>query len=210
MAFTPVTVTATFAAEQGVPSSGSVEFTLTSAMSNGGVVHSAVTQSMAIVNGVGSIVLNANTDVGTVPSNTGYRVTEYVNGSRPRTYAVILSAAAPTVALASMIPASVGTPIYGYLTSDSIGTTVAGFNSTGQVVDRTGAPVVSGAAAVGAVFPFTTPSSSWTITHSLGRFPLSVQVVVGTSEVLADVDIPNATQVVITHAVPTAGRVTLI
>ena len=209
MAFTPVTVTATFTPDGGVVPTGTIDFVLTAAMANGGLIDTADRQTLTLVGGTGSIVLNANDDVGTNPGGTGYRVTEYVAGVKPRTYVVVLSHLAPVVPLASLSPAVLGAPVVGVLTNASIGAVVPGFNASGQVLDRSGVAVVGGGAA-GVVYPFATPAATWTVTHNLGRYPYGVLVIVGTSEVLADVDFPSLTQAVITHAAPTSGSVTLL
>lgn len=61
-----------------------------------------------------------------------------------------------------------------------------------------------------AIYEFSAPSSVWTINHTLGRFP-DVTVLDSTgTEVLTDIDRPTISQVVITFASPTTGRVFLI
>jgi hypothetical protein len=139
--FTPVTVTATFTPDGGVVPTGTVDFVLTAAMANGGLIDTADRQTLTLVGGTGTIVLNANDDVGTNPQGTGYRVTEYIAGVRPRTYVVVLTHLAPTVPLASLTPVTVGAPVFGTLTLASIGTVVPGFDSSGRVLDRAGNPV---------------------------------------------------------------------
>lgn len=61
----------------------------------------------------------------------------------------------------------------------------------------------------GFVYQQVAPSSNWNITHTLGRIPLSVQVVVGGIPVIADVVTITATQVVIEFPSPQSGTVYL-
>jgi hypothetical protein len=55
-----------------------------------------------------------------------------------------------------------------------------------------------------------TPMAQWSVTHPLGRYPLSTLVVIDGSEVVADIAFPSTTQVVVTFASPTSGTLTLI
>jgi hypothetical protein len=60
-------------------------------------------------------------------------------------------------------------------------------------------------------FTFTqeAPSTTWTITHTLGHLP-QVTIIVGGEEVDADVDYPSITQVVINFAAPQSGTAELV
>jgi hypothetical protein len=55
-----------------------------------------------------------------------------------------------------------------------------------------------------------TPAATWTVNHTLGRYPKSVTVIVSNFEVLADVETPSTTQVVITFATAQSGRAEII
>lgn len=120
--------------------------------------------------------------------------------------------------LSTQVPVAVskGTAIIRGRGVDSI-TNVTGTNSavvtysdgTTQVLALP-AGTGTGGGSSGVAYSFPTAVATWSITHSLGRMPYGVQVVVGNSEVTADIDMPNTSQVVITHAVPTAGRVILL
>lgn len=64
----------------------------------------------------------------------------------------------------------------------------------------------------GSGFTFTqvTPASSWSITHNLGRKPLSILVTVSDVVVTTDVSTPDANTVYVAFSSPTAGRVDLV
>jgi hypothetical protein len=54
------------------------------------------------------------------------------------------------------------------------------------------------------------PAATWTITNTLGRYPASVLIVVGTELVDADVEFPDIATIVIIFASPTAGRAEIL
>lgn len=88
MAFTYVTITADYDTADGLDPSGTVTFTATAAMVNGGVVNIAAPVSRKVdVDGVLAISLAANTDPGTTPTGSKYTVTEQLN-SIERTYTI--------------------------------------------------------------------------------------------------------------------------
>jgi hypothetical protein len=62
----------------------------------------------------------------------------------------------------------------------------------------------------GFTYTQSTPASSWSFTHTLGHYPLSTLVVIGSAEVIADVEFPALNQVLVTFPVPTSGTVYLI
>lgn len=55
-----------------------------------------------------------------------------------------------------------------------------------------------------------TPAATWTIPNTLGRYPASVLIVVGTELVDADVEFPDIATIAITFASPTAGRAEIL
>lgn len=55
-----------------------------------------------------------------------------------------------------------------------------------------------------------TAAATWTIVHGLGRYPVSVLVVIGTEQVEPDVEFPDANTVVLTFATPQSGRAEVI
>ena len=56
-------------------------------------------------------------------------------------------------------------------------------------------------------FQFTqaTPASTWSVTHTLGRYPLSCEIVIADQVVFSDVSYPDPLTVVVTFATPQAG-----
>lgn len=74
-----------------------------------------------------------------------------------------------------------------------------------------GAPGAQGPAGDGG-FTHTqaSPAATWTITNTLGRYPASVLIVIGTELVDADIEFPDVDTIVVTFATPTAGRAEFI
>lgn len=109
MAFTPVTVEGTFKSSAGQSAAGTLTFTLTQAMVNGGV---SVPPSpiIATLDGSGhfSTVLYANDDEATVPQGVQYGVTEQVTGAQPRDYFILVSHATTPVDLSTLTPGEPG------------------------------------------------------------------------------------------------------
>lgn len=54
-----------------------------------------------------------------------------------------------------------------------------------------------------------TPASTWSVTHTLGRYPLSCEIVIADQVVFSDVEYPDQFTVVVTFAVPQAGTLRL-
>jgi lysophospholipase L1-like esterase len=86
LAFTYVTVTHTFEVANDVPASGAVEFTLVAPMRNEISVVAAPVKATLTVAGLISQKLAANTDPGTTPTGTTYKVTERLTGQPALTY----------------------------------------------------------------------------------------------------------------------------
>jgi hypothetical protein len=55
-----------------------------------------------------------------------------------------------------------------------------------------------------------TPSASWVIDNTLGRYPASVTVWIDGEEITTDVFTPDVNTIQIVHAVPVAGRAEII
>lgn len=87
MAFTQVVITQDFTLADGTEPGGSVTFTPNAPMLDAGVVIPPVPVT-ARLNGVGTIstTLVANTDPGTTPAGTAYKVDENINGVRRSYY----------------------------------------------------------------------------------------------------------------------------
>lgn len=106
--FTYPTVQHTWQNADSTPSSGSVVFTLSKAITNGGITI-APTHVIATINASGGIsqALVSNTDPGTVPQDSYWMITERVMGAMDRSFSVQLpsaSAGALTVDLGSLMP----------------------------------------------------------------------------------------------------------
>jgi hypothetical protein len=88
VAFTYVTVQATYETADDVPAIGLVEFTPVDQMRNGLTVVSTTVGESLDNAGALSIRLAATTDPGTTPVGVTYRVVERIVGQRLRTYYV--------------------------------------------------------------------------------------------------------------------------
>jgi hypothetical protein len=54
-----------------------------------------------------------------------------------------------------------------------------------------------------------TPAATWSITHTLGRYPLSCEITINGEVVYSDVEYPDPFTVVVTFASPQAGTLRL-
>lgn len=88
MAFTFVTVTATYETATGLPATGSVEFTPVDQMHNGLAVISSPIPATLDSGGVMAVRLAATTDPATTPVGVTYKVVEKLGGQPLRTYYV--------------------------------------------------------------------------------------------------------------------------
>jgi hypothetical protein len=106
MAFTSVTVTQDFTSADGTEPSGTVTFTPSAALVNSGVVIPAVPVTGRLSgSGVLSIDLMANTDSGTAPAGSTYRVVELINDVA-RSYSIqVPHNGSPPLTLYSLIQA---------------------------------------------------------------------------------------------------------
>lgn len=106
MAFTTRTITHTFVNADGTPASGSVEFTLTKRMTNGGVtiVPAKITAPLD-TEGKISQSLTVNTDVDTIPQDASWRVDWRIMGSpMPESYFITVAPGEGSVDLGSLLP----------------------------------------------------------------------------------------------------------
>jgi hypothetical protein len=109
VSFTATTVTFTYTGSGGAPAAGTVSFQLTYPITDGADIIVGDLQLVTLdASGYGSITLPANDDSTTLPTGTGYIVTEKIQDTSPRTYTVILSKSLPghTVDLSTLAPAS--------------------------------------------------------------------------------------------------------
>lgn len=62
----------------------------------------------------------------------------------------------------------------------------------------------------GVVHVQSTPAATWTVTHSLGRVPFGSEVLIDDQVVIADVEYPDESTVVVTFAAPQQGSIRII
>lgn len=134
MSFTPVTLTLGYGNADGTTPTGTVTFTPTAAMANGGTIAPIEPKTVSLVGGAATVVLNANDDTGTAPAGSGYAVVESIVGAPQRTYQITLSKNQTAVNLAALAPA-VTSPLYSYVLASVVGAPngVASLGSDGKV-----------------------------------------------------------------------------
>ncbi|HET6911118.1 MAG TPA: hypothetical protein VFH54_17450 [Mycobacteriales bacterium] len=108
MAFSTRTVTHAFTNADGTPASGSVTFALSRRMTNSGttVMPSEVVGSLN-ASGQLSVVLTANDDPGTVPTDAQWNVTFRILGTAVEQFFIVVPTGTGTVDLGTLLP---GTP----------------------------------------------------------------------------------------------------
>jgi hypothetical protein len=102
VAFTSVTVTGSYGEAPG----GTITFTLCQPMTNQNVIAPAEPIVVTLTGGTFSQELLANNDPGTVPQGVWYGVTEQIAGCQPRDYFISVPAAAATVDISTLMPAT--------------------------------------------------------------------------------------------------------
>jgi hypothetical protein len=110
VSFSAATVTHSFENADATAASGSVQFTLTGAMTNGTttIVPASVTANLNN-SGVLSQSLTSNVDTGTVPaapSNTQWRVDLRILGAQEESFFIVVPTGGGTVDLFSLIPSA--------------------------------------------------------------------------------------------------------
>lgn len=105
--FTTVTVTGSYGIQGDAPE-GTVTFTLTQSVSNGGLTVLCAPLIVELdADGGLSVVLVATDDAGTAPAGVWYGVTEQITGAQPRDSFILVSATdAPTAALDALLPST--------------------------------------------------------------------------------------------------------
>ena len=107
MAFTVVTLTASYINGDGTAASGTVQLQLTQPMENSDVIDMN-TPIAVILDSTGSlsVPLRANDDVGTLPTGTQYLVIERVTATSNREYLITIprNAVNATVDLSTLMP----------------------------------------------------------------------------------------------------------
>lgn len=142
MAFTIVTVTATYKDEQGNLAAGTVSFLATSIMENAGELRvptlincTLVNGALKLIDGVTAVTLPATDDAGTSPAGVTYWVTERIAGTY-RTWLLAVPHTSGTLDLSTVAPALPSSPAFGYALDSS-------------VVHQAGAEVITGAKTFG-------------------------------------------------------------
>ncbi len=104
--FSQVTITGNY----GPGATGTLTFTLTLPMSNGGVIMTPSPVVATLSNGQFSIQLAANDDAATVPPGTFYGVTEQIVGAQPRDYFISVPSASAggSIGIDALMPGQVG------------------------------------------------------------------------------------------------------
>jgi hypothetical protein len=106
-----VTITHAYTGLDGSASSGSVSFTLSGPLRNGGVtLPGGQPLVVTLTNGALSVSLPANDDSGSIPSGTSYSVTERIVGASETEYPITVPSASNglTIDLASLLPSDGG------------------------------------------------------------------------------------------------------
>ncbi len=122
MAFTPITVTGTYAREDGSVEAGSVSLTATAFMTNSSQIRVNAPQ-VAVLDGTGhfSMTVAATNDPGTQPTGVLYRVDESMVGVTLRTYYISLPYNGGAVDLGSVVPTvPPGSPGWPYALDTSV------------------------------------------------------------------------------------------
>jgi hypothetical protein len=104
--FSEVTITGNY----GVGAAGTVTFTLTLPMANGGQIMLPAPIIAQVVNGLFSVQLAANDDALTVPPGTFWGVTEQIAGAQPRDYFITVPSASAggSIGIDTLMPGQVG------------------------------------------------------------------------------------------------------
>lgn len=105
MAFTRAKITHTFENADGTPSSGRVTFTLTKRITNGNKTITPSTVAVSLpASGELSVELTANTDTGTMPEDSQWKMEWHLLGADPEEFFISVPAGGGTVALSTLLP----------------------------------------------------------------------------------------------------------
>ncbi len=218
MAFTHVTVTATYLKSDGVtPATGTVTFLATGVMRDTSTdISVAPTEQTAVLdeNGSISVELIANNDPYTVPTGVSYEVTERIDESAENKYFVSINSNTPDgiADLADLIPNTNPFTTINYATKEYVDS-IAGsssnisFNPTSEIFSTT----VQGAIEeVRAISKYVHTQSSanilWDITHNLRFYPNVTVVDSGDNFVVGDVQYISTNRLQVTFTHPFAGK----
>jgi hypothetical protein len=155
--------------------------------------------SGSLVDGEFTVTVPASDDVALSPNGWQIQIDVNFNGHETETY-VIPTPAGSTIELADVVlPQTLGDPEPVLIRGVPGG--IAELDEDGLVPADQLPASFGGLEAI--VFTQASPLGSWSITHDLGRLPL-INVYVGSSGVLADIDVDSTTATV-TFASPAAG-----
>lgn len=133
----------------------------------------------------------------TLTAGAVYTVTEEILGRPAQTYSVQVPASGGTLNL-SDYHVEPGQPVLQTITREEF-----------DALEAQVGLIDSGASSYREQ-TFATPAATWPVTHDLGRTPIVSVLDSSGTVMLADVDYPSVSQVTVTFATPTSGKVILI
>ena len=107
MSFSTLTVTHSFLNADGTYASGSITFTLTESITNGTTTYvpASITANLSSTGGL-SQALPANTDTGTIPTDSQWRVDINILGAKAQTFFIVVPTGGGSADLYSLMPGS--------------------------------------------------------------------------------------------------------
>lgn len=218
MAFTPITVTATYLESDGVtPASGTVTFLATGVMRDTSTnVSIAPTEITATLdeNGEISVVLTANNDTYTVPTGVTYEVTERLDGTAENKYFISVGKDSPdgTVDLADLVPNTNPFTTINYATKQYVDTLllnagVLEFIPNEEILSTNVQDAIEEVREISKyVHVQATASVLWDITHNLRFYPNVTIVDSGDNFVVGDVNYLSINRLQVTFAHSFGGK----
>lgn len=218
MAFTPITVTATYLESDGVtPASGTVTFLATGVMRDTSTnVSIAPTEITATLdeNGEISVVLTANNDTYTVPTGVTYEVTERLDGTAENKYFISVGKDSPegTVDLADLVPNTNPFTTINYATKQYVDTLllnagVLEFTPNEEILSTNVQDAIEEVREISKyVHVQATASVLWDITHNLRFYPNVTIVDSGDNFVVGDVNYLSINRLQVTFAHSFGGK----
>lgn len=217
MAFTIITVTATYQKADSTPASGSVTFLASGTMrdtdSDVTITPAEITATLD-VNGSISVELAANDGEFTTPRGITYEVTERIEDSNEaKSFITILSNSPDgTVDLADLVPNIQTVITQNYATKQYVDSLVTDaneliFTPTSEILSTTVQGAIEEVRAK-SKFVYTQPSAAilWDITHNLMFFPSVMIVDSGENFVIGDVQYVNQNRLLVTFTHSFAGK----
>lgn len=218
MAFTPITVTATYLESDGVtPASGTVTFLATGVMRDTSTnISIAPTEITATLdeNGEISVVLTANNDTYTVPTGVTYEVTERLDGTAENKYFISVGKDSPdgTVDLADLVPNTNPFTTINYATKQYVDTLllnagVLEFTPNEEILSTNVQDAIEEVREISKyVHVQATASVLWDITHNLRFYPNVTIVDSGDNFVVGDVNYLSINRLQVTFAHSFGGK----